>query len=358
MNELAHTRSGDTLRNAQSGLPSGLYRVLIPAGTHLWRTGVQTYLSDEPASALASFDAPPAAPDEPCGPDTRDTLARLWAGATLAFESPARSGTLMLSQPESTSDFRADRDRWLYLQLNFPAGKALGWQSQIDLHADAAPAPAPVSTKIKALMVGDSVMYGYLDSLPSKRLPDHPQLVLNREQQVFDFCYNYATPGASFTGVLSSNAGVRTANGMPGGCTLGQLLAQTDAQAALFNLGGNDYPNRAQLADNVKAAAAACQAVGKLFAFVGVIDINAMSSYAYAPAGTSFYTSGYLEVAAEIAAAAEIVRQTCRAEGYAYVDLRSGVLPEPWASITGDVIHPTQAYSTAIFTHVAKAIAG
>ena len=44
--ELTHTRTGDTLRHAQSGLPSGLYRVLIPAGTHLWRTGVQTYLSD------------------------------------------------------------------------------------------------------------------------------------------------------------------------------------------------------------------------------------------------------------------------------------------------------------------------
>lgn len=140
---LTHTRTGNTLRHAQSGLPSGLYRILIPAGTHLWRTGVQTYLSDEPASALASFDAPPTGPGEPCGPDTRNTLARLWAGATLAFESPPRSGTLMISQPESTSPFRADRDRWLYLQLNFPAGKALGWQSQIDLHADAAPAPQP-----------------------------------------------------------------------------------------------------------------------------------------------------------------------------------------------------------------------
>jgi hypothetical protein len=143
MTELHHTRSGDTLRHAQSGLPSGLYRVMIPAGTHMWRTGVQTYLHDEPASALASFDAPPIGPSEPCGPDTRHTLERLWAGATLSFYSPPGSGTLMLSQPESTSDFRADRDRWLYLQLNFPAGKALGWQSQIDLHADAAPAPLP-----------------------------------------------------------------------------------------------------------------------------------------------------------------------------------------------------------------------
>lgn len=141
--ELPHTRTGDTLRYKQADLLSGLYRILIPAGAHLWRTGVQTYLSDEPASALLSFDAPPTGPGEPCGPDTRNTLARLWAGATLAFESPARSGTLTISQPESTSTFRADRDRWLYLQLDFPAGKALGWQSQIDLHADAAPAPAP-----------------------------------------------------------------------------------------------------------------------------------------------------------------------------------------------------------------------
>ena len=34
--ELTHTRTGTTLRSAQSGLPSGLYRILIPAGTHLW----------------------------------------------------------------------------------------------------------------------------------------------------------------------------------------------------------------------------------------------------------------------------------------------------------------------------------
>ena len=46
-------------------------------------------------------------------------------------------------RPPSLTGERAGRDRWLYLQLNFPAGKALGWQSQIDLHADAAPAPLP-----------------------------------------------------------------------------------------------------------------------------------------------------------------------------------------------------------------------
>ncbi len=141
--ELNHTRAGHILRNAQAGLPSGLYRILIPAGTHLWRSAADTFAFDEPASALLSFDSPPVGPGVPCGPDTRNILATLWAGATLSFYSPERSGSLMLSQPENTSPFRADRDRWLFLQLTFPAGKALAWKSQIDLHADAAPAPAP-----------------------------------------------------------------------------------------------------------------------------------------------------------------------------------------------------------------------
>ena len=146
MTDLHHTRSGDTLRHSVHDLPSGLYRILIPAGARLWRVSVQTYLYDAPARALLAFDAPPVAPGTPAGPDTRDTLARLWAGATLAFEAPARSGGLSISQPESTSTFKADRDRWLYLSLDFPAGRVLSWQSQIELHADSAPAPAPLPT--------------------------------------------------------------------------------------------------------------------------------------------------------------------------------------------------------------------
>ena len=207
-------------------------------------------------------------------------------------------------------------------------------------------------------MVGDSVMYGYMDSLPSKRLADHPQLVLNREQQLFDFCYNYSTPGASLAGVLSPSSAVRAANGLPGGVTFAQLLAQTDAPAVLVNLGGNDSQDRASIPDRVKQMAQACQAAGKIFAFVGVVDVNAACAYDYAPIGASLYASGYLTVAADIAAAAEMLRQTCRNEGYAYVDVRSIVPPAPWPSITGDVVHPTQSYSTAVFTHVARGIAG
>ena len=164
--ELIHTRAGHILRHAQSGLPSGLYRILIPAGAKLWRVSVQTYLYDAPARALLAFDAPPVAPGTPAGPDTRDTLARLWAGATLAFEAPERSGGLSISQPESTSTFRADRDRWLYLSLDFPAGRVLSWQSQIEVHAGHAPAPKPtVSPELAQRTLALAQQAGLIDAL-------------------------------------------------------------------------------------------------------------------------------------------------------------------------------------------------
>lgn len=90
MNDLHHIRSGDTLRHAQSDLPSGLYRILIPKGTNLW--------------------------------------------ATPSFFGLPGAGALTMSQPERDNTFCADRDRWLYLQFNFPAGKTLAVNSIIDLH--------------------------------------------------------------------------------------------------------------------------------------------------------------------------------------------------------------------------------
>ena len=123
--DLTHTRTGDTLRYKQADLPSGLYRILIPAGTLLWQVGINTYLSDEPASAYACFDKPPAEPYEDAGVDTRTVLERMWRGATLSFYGLPGAGALTMSQPERASTFRADRDRWLYVQFNFPAGRAL-----------------------------------------------------------------------------------------------------------------------------------------------------------------------------------------------------------------------------------------
>lgn len=142
--ELNFTRDGDTMRFARSDMDSGLYRILIPKGTHLWWVGITTYLVDEPATATAAFDAPPTGSAEPAGHDLRNTLQKLWDGATLSFYSPGNSGTLTMSAPESTSQFRADRDRWLYIQFSFPSGKVQKINSQIQLWPGEAPAPDPV----------------------------------------------------------------------------------------------------------------------------------------------------------------------------------------------------------------------
>ena len=95
-----------------------------------------------------------------------------------------------------------------------------------------------------------------------------------------------------------------------------------------------------------------------MFAFVGIIDVNATSTYNYQPLGTNLYDSGYLPLAARIAASAEILRQTCLHEGYPYIDTRNRNLITNWGTITGDLVHPSQSYSTQIFTTVAKAISG
>lgn len=209
-------------------------------------------------------------------------------------------------------------------------------------------------------MIGDSVLWG---ALGTSQLPITPQQTLNANQGVFDFCYNYQMPGSSWAGCFSDDHVVRQTNGLPGGKTLAQTLQlHPDAGAVLFNLGGNDEsltPNAITLlTSRIKTAAQICTANNKLFAFVGVIDVNATSSYNYQPLGTSLYDSGYLPVAARIAAAAEIVRQTCLHEGYAYVDTRNRNLISDWSTITGDLVHPSQQYSTQIFTTVAKAISG
>lgn len=137
--ELIHVRTGDTLYHVHPLLKDGDYKILIPKGTHLWRVSVEPFKVAEPGQALIAFDAPPVGPGTPVGIDTRNTLERLWAGETLSFYSPPDSGALSLSTAESTSPFRADRDRWMYLHLDFPGVETLNWQSRIDLHAGTVP---------------------------------------------------------------------------------------------------------------------------------------------------------------------------------------------------------------------------
>lgn len=144
--ELIHTRTGDVLRYAspKEGVPSGLYKVRIPAGARSWHLVTQTGSLPVPCSVVMSMDAPPdAARAVDVGPDYRNVLQRLWAGQTLRSDTPAQSGVLSVSQPEMGGAWRADRERWVYLQFDFGPYLCRSMQSQIDLHADAAPAPAP-----------------------------------------------------------------------------------------------------------------------------------------------------------------------------------------------------------------------
>jgi hypothetical protein len=216
---------------------------------------------------------------------------------------------------------------------------------------------------IKGLMIGDSVLYGAcgVGTGPhgSGRLNSHPQQVLNAQQSVFDFCYNYSMPGASFSGILSSSPQLREANGMPSGCTIKQLLANTDAVGVLISMGGND--NSLDLAlhtafiANIKYVADACVAAGKLFAFVGLVDVHIQESIENM--GLTGDMTPYLRELTRLAANAETIRQVCVLNGYAYVDIRNNIVTAS-KSITGDIVHPNQAYSEEIFTYVAKAITG
>ena len=211
---------------------------------------------------------------------------------------------------------------------------------------------------IKTIMIGYSVLYGALGSgsgpLGCGRVSPHPQEVLNAQQNVFDFCYNYSMPGASLANLLSDDQGLRVTAGMPTGCTLSDLLiSHPDAQAVLVNIGGNDTGDTLY-ADLTTLANTLIQ-FGKLFAFVGIIDVSVKQSMFNT--GYVGNPAPYLDSAKRIASNAEILRQFCGINSYPYVDIRKLVQVD-LNNITGDIIHPNQAYSEAIFTKVAKAITG
>jgi hypothetical protein len=211
---------------------------------------------------------------------------------------------------------------------------------------------------IKAIMIGDSSMWGAINL---SRHQDHPQLVLNREQAVFDFQYNYSTPGASFGGILSTDPSVRASNGLPYGQTLEQVLqTHQDVGAVLFGMSaGNDQSGQAEvLAQRINHCANACINANKIFAFVGGPDVNISDSYDNYPNGADFYTSGYLQKIADIVGNMEVLRQVCLQEGYPFVDVKNRVKIDEWNGITCDIIHPSQDYSRQIYTYVAKAITG
>ncbi len=219
----------------------------------------------------------------------------------------------------------------------------------------------PTPTSIRSILFGDSCAYGSqgpgLDPV-NERLAIPPVATLNSEQSLFDFHYDYSLPGANWGSFFSPVQAERAAAGLPGGIEFADLLLATDAQAVLFCMGGIDHGNLAALPVGVRRAAGLCQQANKAYAFVGVPEIYATASFEYQPHGTEFYTSLNLETAVAIASAAEMLRQTCLHEAYPFVDLRNVLRMLDWTTVTGDMIHPTQAYSTAIFTKVAQSITG
>ena len=148
MTDLDHTATDPNaqtlLIHAQANLVSGQYRIRIPAGTRRWAVSVNTYRAPEEAHAWLRMDQAPVRAGAPLQ-DTRRTLERLWQGEELHAFSPESSGALTISTPEATDTFVTDRERWLYLDLVFPAGKTLSWYSRIEL-AEGHVAPAPVPT--------------------------------------------------------------------------------------------------------------------------------------------------------------------------------------------------------------------
>lgn len=148
MTDLDHTSnstaSPTVLLHAQANLQSGLYRILIPARTRRWAVSVNTYRAPEEAHAWLRMDQAPVRSGAPLQ-DTRRTLERLCHGEELHASSPENSGALTISTPESTDPFVTDRERWLYLDLVFPAGKTLSWYSRIEL-ANGHVAPAPTAS--------------------------------------------------------------------------------------------------------------------------------------------------------------------------------------------------------------------
>jgi hypothetical protein len=213
---------------------------------------------------------------------------------------------------------------------------------------------------IKGILIGDSVLYGShgpgLDPV-NERLAITPRQTLNASQRVYDFCYDYSRPGSNFQDLLSPDPARREVAGLPGGIALADLLLTTDAGAVLINLGGNDHGHPQDIPGYVNSVAAACTLAGKAFGFVGVVNISVPSSYAYQPVGSTYWDSLNLSRSAAIAGAAEMLRQTCLYQHYPFVDVRNRVPITNWANVTGDVIHPNQAYSIRVFRFVARTIA-
>lgn len=149
--EIAHAWDGHSVWRHKSPLADGLYRIRIPAHTSAWPTGITTWKPNEPASALLRMDEPPGAgPIKPVGA-LHDTLARLLAGETLSAHAIGNAQTLSIASGGGVPVDSGPHDRWLYLQISFPHGAAMDFQSLIVAPGPDAPAPGPDALQSRTL---------------------------------------------------------------------------------------------------------------------------------------------------------------------------------------------------------------
>ena len=155
--ELPHKRTRNILQfmgGANEPFPSGSYKILIPKGTDTWSAVATIDRTDDDSEAWVSLDAPPTrAGAVPLGPDgdSRKVLQDLWAGKTMYFYGVPGGQQLGISQPERGGPWRADRDRWVFIDVRFASGNARQFISRIELGAEVAPPAPPDETEARVL---------------------------------------------------------------------------------------------------------------------------------------------------------------------------------------------------------------
>lgn len=210
---------------------------------------------------------------------------------------------------------------------------------------------------IKSAIFGDSVVNG---ALASGRVVPLPIQILNQYQKTFDFAYDFQKPGANFAGFTSVDKSTRELNGLPNGITFDDYLkTNPDVIAYLIAFGGNDEcgteADRNLFTERIDSIANTLKNNGKLFAFLGIIDVNVEQSMINSGVvdPISNYRP-YMHHAVRIAACAETLRQWCTLRKYPYVDIRRMGNPISFNNITGDIVHPSQEYCNYIFSTIGR----
>lgn len=162
--ELVHKGSGTSRQFRAWELKNGSYKILIPKGTRSWNTGITTYKYPEEAYAIMRMDAPPDGIGQPMGNDSGKLLEDLWSGKTLRSYSPPDAQTLVLGK-NGSSNFVAERDRWLYINIGFPAGRSMSFDSILEVDPSATETQKPKEETLEDRAARLTVESGLYESL-------------------------------------------------------------------------------------------------------------------------------------------------------------------------------------------------